>query len=346
MKEFGFSGAYIEITNRCNLNCATCYNRSGLSKTITETSLEHLKQGIDFLTSRGAKVISLAGGEPLLHSRLPEILKMITKYPHTWFSFVTNGTVHRHDFIEAYHAMPNIAVQVSLDGSREEVNHNTRGQGSFTRAERFIEQLQPTSKQVMVRMTISKLNMHDVDDFFNTILSWNCTPDFAFVNRIGNAQTNWTDIGLSAEEKGSVLGQLMTLKNKHQLEVHLPFASNYCPLADDYENMLNLIKPDGSIQPCQMIYDNRFTLGNLYEFDSKAFLQRCDEVGNLVRTRFESDYNCQKCVVRKRCKHGCMAYAIDLCGEPTANDGECEYRRLQFLVHDMQNIRLKKEAAR
>ena len=30
------SKAYIEITNRCNLNCTTCYNRSGLNTVTRE----------------------------------------------------------------------------------------------------------------------------------------------------------------------------------------------------------------------------------------------------------------------------------------------------------------------
>ena len=34
--------AYLEITNRCNLNCATCYNRSGLNREIRELKFEDL----------------------------------------------------------------------------------------------------------------------------------------------------------------------------------------------------------------------------------------------------------------------------------------------------------------
>ena len=34
---------YVEITNQCNLNCRTCYNRSGLNRTRREISAEELR---------------------------------------------------------------------------------------------------------------------------------------------------------------------------------------------------------------------------------------------------------------------------------------------------------------
>ena len=47
--------AYIEITNICNLNCQTCYNRSGLNKERREISVEQLENAILLLSKYGAK---------------------------------------------------------------------------------------------------------------------------------------------------------------------------------------------------------------------------------------------------------------------------------------------------
>ena len=40
---------YFEITNTCNLNCSTCYNRSGLTKELRELPVENIRQTILFL---------------------------------------------------------------------------------------------------------------------------------------------------------------------------------------------------------------------------------------------------------------------------------------------------------
>lgn len=342
MKQFGFSGAYFEITNQCNLNCATCYNRSGLNKQTIESSIEQITTAVRTLVSHGANIISFAGGEPLLHSQLDAILKLTQDYPKTWFTFVTNGTIHKQNFIDFYNTCGNVNVQISLDGSCDEINRLTRGNGNFNRTKAFIQKLIPNHRTIITRMVVSRYNYHDVEKFYRETLSWGCMPDFAFVNRIGNAQSGWEEMSVTPQQKLQVLKLIMSLNEEHQLKVNLPFSTNHCPLAEDYDGMLNLIKPDGTILPCQLIYDEKFTLGNIFEFDPEQFIKRCDDISKLVLKRFDLDYNCHRCVVRNHCKHGCMAYAIDFCGDPLAYDGECEYRRLQFLAHDMQNVRFQK----
>lgn len=63
-----FKTVYTEITNRCNLNCMTCYNSSGLNRKIHEIAIEQIKQILDICSKYGAKCFLLAGGEPSLHS--------------------------------------------------------------------------------------------------------------------------------------------------------------------------------------------------------------------------------------------------------------------------------------
>ena len=62
------SKAYIEITNRCNLNCTTCYNRSGLNTVTREIGVTELERMITTFTAYGAKRILISGGEPTLLS--------------------------------------------------------------------------------------------------------------------------------------------------------------------------------------------------------------------------------------------------------------------------------------
>ena len=53
---------YIEITNLCNLNCATCYNRSGLNCEREEISAAALEQMIADFLPYGLERVLLSGG--------------------------------------------------------------------------------------------------------------------------------------------------------------------------------------------------------------------------------------------------------------------------------------------
>jgi len=68
--------AWLEITDVCDIHCPCCY-RQQLSG---HKSLEQIKEEILFLKqTRNADNISIAGGEPLLHPQLIDIVSFISK---------------------------------------------------------------------------------------------------------------------------------------------------------------------------------------------------------------------------------------------------------------------------
>ena len=91
---------YVEITNRCNLNCATCYNRSGLNRKTSELSFKQIEHIIQSFLPYGLKRFLLSGGEPTLHSEFEKILDLIDTYPQITFGIVTNGTNHNQKLLE------------------------------------------------------------------------------------------------------------------------------------------------------------------------------------------------------------------------------------------------------
>ena len=57
---------YVETTNICNLNCKTCYNRSGLNKERKEISKAQLEEIIKLFLPFGLSRFLISGGEPAL----------------------------------------------------------------------------------------------------------------------------------------------------------------------------------------------------------------------------------------------------------------------------------------
>ncbi|MCC6905071.1 MAG: radical SAM protein [Anaerolineae bacterium] len=65
---------WLESTDRCNIACLGCYRRTIAG----HKPLEEIKQDVLFLKQwRNAHNISIAGGEPLIHPDLPEIVRFI-----------------------------------------------------------------------------------------------------------------------------------------------------------------------------------------------------------------------------------------------------------------------------
>ena len=106
--------AYIEITNRCNLNCATCYNQSGMNSVTRELELSGIRRILDILPAYGCRSISFSGGEPLLHSKIYALMELLKAYPEQSFSFVTNGTLLTRELAEKAARIKNIHFCISV----------------------------------------------------------------------------------------------------------------------------------------------------------------------------------------------------------------------------------------
>lgn len=104
---------------------------SGLNRTREELSCEDLEQLIQLFLPLGLKHLSLSGGEPTLHSAFDKVLGLTERYPQLQFSLTTNGTTNSRPLIDRMAAASNLALQISLDGSCEEVNANARGRKLF-----------------------------------------------------------------------------------------------------------------------------------------------------------------------------------------------------------------------
>ena len=167
------TSVYVEITNQCNLNCRTCYNRSGLNRTREELSCEDLEQLIQLFLPLGLKHLSLSGGEPTLHSAFDKVLGLTERYPQLQFSLTTNGTTNSRPLIDRMAAASNLALQISLDGSCEEVNAKTRGAGNFSRVMDLIRSL-PAKKECRLKMVISQDNDNDIEAFTAWPYHWGC----------------------------------------------------------------------------------------------------------------------------------------------------------------------------
>src|SRR5581483_5749867 len=70
--------AHIIPMRQCNLSCKYCNEYDKVSKPVP---LDVMKRRIDHLAKLGTNIVTISGGEPLLHPDLDEIIRHMRRYP-------------------------------------------------------------------------------------------------------------------------------------------------------------------------------------------------------------------------------------------------------------------------
>lgn len=117
--------ALLQITERCNLNCAHCFLSAGPKG--DHMSIDDIRN-IVMPRLKGCRVINitLTGGEPFLH---PDILDIVSlfKANNIRVGICSNASIIRPEQIEALVSIGNVHINVSLDGFRAESHGRFRG---------------------------------------------------------------------------------------------------------------------------------------------------------------------------------------------------------------------------
>ncbi|HMF65376.1 MAG TPA: radical SAM protein [Edaphobacter sp.] len=103
--------AHIIPMRRCNLSCTYCNEYDKVSSPVP---LEEMNRRIDLLARLGTAVITISGGEPLLHPDLDEILRAIRSHDAI-ATIITNGYLLTPERIERLNRAGLEHLQISID---------------------------------------------------------------------------------------------------------------------------------------------------------------------------------------------------------------------------------------
>ena len=96
---------------RCNLDCGYCNEYDNVSKPVP---LEEMKKRLDILAAMGTSIITISGGEPLMHPELEEIISHIRKRGMI-AGMITNGFLLSKDRIGTLNEAGLEHLQISID---------------------------------------------------------------------------------------------------------------------------------------------------------------------------------------------------------------------------------------
>ncbi|MGW8185776.1 MAG: adenosyl-hopene transferase HpnH [Desulfobacterales bacterium] len=105
----------LEPLYRCNLHCRGC-GKLAHSENVLNKQLS-VQECVNAANECGAPVVSIAGGEPLLHQGAPEVVRQITKRKR--FVYLCTNALLVKKRINEFSPSPYFTFNVHLDGLRE-----------------------------------------------------------------------------------------------------------------------------------------------------------------------------------------------------------------------------------
>ena len=120
----------LEPLFQCNLACAGC-GKIDYPKDILERRLS-VEDCLDAVDECGAPIVSIPGGEPLLHKGMPQIVEGIIQRKK--FVYLCTNALLLKKRIDDYKPSPYLTFSVHLDGNRERHDEVVCQKGVFDRA--------------------------------------------------------------------------------------------------------------------------------------------------------------------------------------------------------------------
>ena len=153
-----------QLTYRCNFRCRFCGYWAQPASAADEPPVRAYADGARKLASLGTLLVSLAGGEPLLRTDVPEIVREVGRYH---FPFVTtNGWFATPQLADELMAAGLWGVSVSIDYADPERHDKRRGMvGAWEQAWRAVEMFSAARRYRWQRVNVIAVLMDDnIDD--------------------------------------------------------------------------------------------------------------------------------------------------------------------------------------
>lgn len=156
----------LEPLFQCNLACSGC-GKIDYPKDILQQRVS-VEDAIRAVDECGAPVVSIPGGEPLIHKEMPEIVDKLTKKKK--YVFLCTNAILLAKKLDDYQPSPYLTFSVHLDGLKERHDESVCKEGVFDKAVAAIKMALDRGHRVNVNCTLfSGEDPKEVADFFDFV---------------------------------------------------------------------------------------------------------------------------------------------------------------------------------
>ncbi len=297
------------VTQKCDLHCLHCYDRSERSTMTIEQGLHVLNNLYEFCQEQNVYgQISFTGGNPLLYPHFDILYREAAE--RGFLTAILGNPISQTVLNKMVQTRVPEFFQVSLEGLREH-NDYIRGKGSFDKVLSFLELLKEMSIYSMVMLTLTKANIDQVLPLAEILRDRVSLFTFNRLAMVGEGAAltsvdpdqypGFLDTFIQAASANPILSLKDNLFN---LQLH----QKGCPLGGGCAgvgcgaafNFVSLL-PDGEVHACRKLPS---LLGNIYN-ESLTTIYRSPVA---EQYRFGSSI-CMQCEIRPACG-GCPAVSF------------------------------------
>ncbi len=277
----------IEVTDRCNLTCPTCYASSSPTHGRHRT-LEEIGLMLDAIVASEGEpdVVQLSGGEPTIHPEFFQILDIAKTKPIKHLMVNTNGVRIANDpeFAERLAGyMPDFELYLQFDSFKPEALVRMRGKDLTDVRRKAIERLNALNLSTTLVVTLQRgLNDDEIGAIIDYALQQPCVRGVTFQPTQVSGRLEGYDGGAGKLTPTEVRGKIL-----EQTDVFQPNDLVPVPCNPDALTMAYALKLGGQVQPLTRLIDPEVLLNSskntiVYEQDAvlHSYVMKMFSTGN------------------------------------------------------------------
>ena len=252
----------VEVTDRCNLACPTCYANSAPNYGRHRT-LEEIEKMFDTVVANEGEpdVVQISGGEPTVHPEFFKILDIAKSKPIKHLMLNTNGIRIAKDikFVETLASyMPDFEIYLQFDSFKPEVLEKLRGEDLTEVRKKAIEHLNQFNISTTLVITLQKgENDDEIGQIIEYALQQKCVRGVTFQpTQVAGRNDNYDDLS------GRITLTEVRRKIYEQYPLFTPQDLIPVPCNPDALCMAYALKIDGEVFPMTHLINPEDLLNN------------------------------------------------------------------------------------
>lgn len=315
---------FIDLTNRCNLNCLYCFNYGSAPSEPFDLALPVFEKMIhDPVASQTSSWI-LSGGEPVLYPHLDELLALFQQNGISP-KIASNGSLLSPDIIEKWVDYGVSSVQISIDTLDKNRFSLLKGADPSLLEDTLssLKYLSKTPIRTVVSSVITRLNYKELSEMMMYFSDLGIDSYTVYIYTPGIDISDMRPYILSPTELLGISEHLIQFYYDHfdakVIDLNLPWIKNSL-LYKTWSDKLDFrthgcgggrfklsIKANGDAGPCICQSTREFIVGNIYN-KTLSELWQSDELQQYRADILKLD-QCHNCDILDFCRGGCRSNA-------------------------------------
>jgi radical SAM protein with 4Fe4S-binding SPASM domain len=333
----------IDLTNKCNLNCFYCYNKSNSLKFKEQSDEDLINTTKKVITQLNPLTVVFSGGEPLLRKEILFKLSKMLKENGINIHLNTNSLLIDENIAKELSNLGIAKISINIDSLK--IQDNIRGGVNLLdKAMKSLEILEKyfPKNRISISCVVNALNYREIVEIAK------------FVKKSGYGEIHLLDmIPCNESQKKLLLSREQWLEffslYREIQKLGIKILPNHALLfLDEFQEKVKVpfcmaarfkmvITADGKIVPCNYFKEEKFVCGDALKDDLLKVWQD-SEIMKKFRYFNPEEKICKKCENVSLCTGGCRAFARMLLGDPFRGDPYC-------VLYDLKNATRKERSS-